>query len=36
VNPVIDRSYPLSQAADAIRYVEREHARAKVVITMGA
>ena len=34
VRPVIDRTYPLSEAAEAIRYVETEHARAKVVITV--
>ena len=34
VTPVIDRSYPLAEAADAIRYLESEHARAKVVITV--
>jgi NADPH:quinone reductase-like Zn-dependent oxidoreductase len=34
VTPVIDRTFPLSEAADAIRYVEREHARAKVVLTV--
>ncbi len=34
VTPVIDRTYPLSEVPDAIRYLEREHARAKVVITM--
>ena len=32
--PTIDRRYPLSELADAIRYVETGHARAKVVITM--
>lgn len=32
--PVIDRTYPLAEAAEAIRYVEVEHARAKVVITV--
>jgi NADPH:quinone reductase-like Zn-dependent oxidoreductase len=32
VTPVIDRTYPLSRAAEAIRYLEVEHARAKVVI----
>ncbi len=32
--PVIDRTYPLSEVPDAIRYVETEHARAKVVITV--
>jgi NADPH:quinone reductase-like Zn-dependent oxidoreductase len=34
VTAVIDRSYPLSEAPDAIRYLEREHASAKVVITV--
>ncbi len=32
--PVIDRSYSLSEGAQAIRYLEMEHARAKVVITI--
>jgi NADPH:quinone reductase-like Zn-dependent oxidoreductase len=32
VKPVIDRHYPLAQTADAIRYVETERARGKVVI----
>ena len=31
--PVVDRTYSLDQVPDAIRYVETEHARAKVVIT---
>lgn len=30
---VIDRQYPLAQAADAIAYVQEGHARAKVLIT---
>ena len=34
ITPVIDRTYPLSQAADAIRYLEKGHARGKVVITV--
>jgi NADPH:quinone reductase-like Zn-dependent oxidoreductase len=34
MKPIIDRTYPLSEAAEAIRYVEVEHARAKVVITV--
>jgi NADPH:quinone reductase-like Zn-dependent oxidoreductase len=35
VTPVIDRTYPLSQIAEAIRYLEQGHARGKVVITVG-
>ena len=34
VKPVIDRTYPLSQIADAIRYLEQGHARGKVIITV--
>jgi NADPH:quinone reductase-like Zn-dependent oxidoreductase len=34
VVPVIDRCYPLSEVPEAIRYVEEEHARGKVVITV--
>jgi NADPH:quinone reductase-like Zn-dependent oxidoreductase len=34
VKPVIDRTYPLSQAADAIRYLEQGHARGKIVVTV--
>jgi NADPH:quinone reductase-like Zn-dependent oxidoreductase len=34
VTPVIDRSYPLSEVPDAIRYLEEGHARGKVVITV--
>jgi NADPH:quinone reductase-like Zn-dependent oxidoreductase len=33
LKPVIDRTYPLSEAAEAVRYVELGHARGKVVIT---
>ena len=33
VTPAIDRTYPLSDAADAFRYLENGHAREKVVIT---
>ena len=32
VRPVIDRTYPLTKAADAMRYLEEGHARGKVVI----
>ena len=34
VAPVIDRRYPLSEVAEAIRYLEEGHARGKVVITV--
>jgi NADPH:quinone reductase-like Zn-dependent oxidoreductase len=34
VIPVIDRTYKLSEAAEAMRYFEEGHARGKVVITM--
>lgn len=32
ITPVIDRTYPLRETAEAIRYLEDGHARAKVVI----
>ncbi len=35
VTPAIDRAYPLSETAEAMRYVQEEHARGKVVITVG-
>jgi NADPH:quinone reductase-like Zn-dependent oxidoreductase len=34
VTPVIDRSYALSQAPEAIRYLKEGHARGKVVLTV--
>ncbi|NIK62378.1 NAD(P)-dependent alcohol dehydrogenase [Kribbella shirazensis] len=34
LTPVLDRTYPLSAAAEAIRYVEAGHARGKVVISV--
>lgn len=34
VKPVIDRTYPLSEVPDAIRYLEEGHARGKVIITV--
>ena len=34
VTPVIDRTYPLAEAADAIRYVETGHTQGKVVVTV--
>jgi NADPH:quinone reductase-like Zn-dependent oxidoreductase len=32
--PVIDRRYPLSQAADALRYLAEGHAQGKIVLTV--
>jgi len=34
VTPVIDRHYGLSEVPEAMRYLEQEHARGKVVITL--
>jgi NADPH:quinone reductase-like Zn-dependent oxidoreductase len=34
ITPVVDRSFPLSEVPEAIRYVERGQARGKVVITI--
>jgi NADPH:quinone reductase-like Zn-dependent oxidoreductase len=34
VTPVIDRTYPLSEVPEAIRYLEEGRARGKVVINM--
>jgi NADPH:quinone reductase-like Zn-dependent oxidoreductase len=33
VVPIIDRRYPLSETAEAVRNLEEGHARGKVVIT---
>jgi NADPH:quinone reductase-like Zn-dependent oxidoreductase len=32
--PVIDRSYPLGEVPEALRYLEEGHAKGKVVITV--
>jgi NADPH:quinone reductase-like Zn-dependent oxidoreductase len=34
IPPVIDRSYPLSETAEALRYLEKGPARGKVIITV--
>ena len=34
VTPVIDRTYPLSEVPEAIRYLETGRARGKVIITV--
>lgn len=36
VTPVIDRTYPLSEAAAAFAYLDEGHARGKVVIAVGS
>lgn len=36
LKPVIDRSYPLAQAADAMRYLEAGHVRGKVALVPAA
>jgi NADPH:quinone reductase-like Zn-dependent oxidoreductase len=34
LTPVVDRTYPLRETAEAVRYLEGRHARGKVVITV--
>lgn len=34
VTPIVDRTYPLSETGEAFQYLEKDHARGKVVITM--
>ncbi len=34
LTPVIDRRYKLSEAAEALQYLEAGHARGKVVLTV--
>ena len=34
LRPVIERTYPLAEAADAIRFIESEHPGGKVVLTV--
>ena len=34
LTPVIDRIYPLSEAPQAIRYLEQGHTRGKIVLTV--
>ena len=34
ITPVVDRTYPLSEVPDAIRYLEEGHAQGKIIITV--
>ena len=34
ITPVVDRRFPLDAAADAVRYMETEHTRGKLVVTV--
>ena len=34
LTPVIDRTYPLAEVPEAIRYLQEGHAQGKVVITL--
>jgi NADPH:quinone reductase-like Zn-dependent oxidoreductase len=34
ITPVIDRTYPLSEVPDAIRYLEEGYAQGKIIITV--
>ena len=36
IKPVIDKRYPLSETAQALRYLGEGHARGKVVITVAS
>jgi NADPH:quinone reductase-like Zn-dependent oxidoreductase len=36
VTPVIDRTFPLAETPEAIRYLEAGHARGKVIVEVGA
>lgn len=36
LTPVVDRAFDLAQGADAVRYVETEHARGKVLLTVSS
>ena len=36
IKPVIDRSYPLSEAAEAMRYLDAGHVKGKIVLAVGS
>jgi NADPH:quinone reductase-like Zn-dependent oxidoreductase len=36
LTPVVEKTYPITQTADALRYLEQGHARGKIVITLAS
>jgi len=34
VTPVLDRTYPLAETAEALRYLDQGHARGKVIVVV--
>jgi len=36
VTPVIDRTYPLHETPEAMRYLEESHPKGKVVVAVGS
>jgi NADPH:quinone reductase-like Zn-dependent oxidoreductase len=34
ITPIIDRTYPLREVPEAIRYLEEGHARGKIIISV--
>jgi NADPH:quinone reductase-like Zn-dependent oxidoreductase len=34
LTPAIERTYPLAETADALRFIESEHPRGKIVLTV--
>jgi NADPH:quinone reductase-like Zn-dependent oxidoreductase len=34
IRPILERTYPLAETIDAIRHLETEHARAKLVVSL--
>jgi D-arabinose 1-dehydrogenase-like Zn-dependent alcohol dehydrogenase len=34
IAPTVERTYPLSEAAEAIRHLQVEHVRARIVVTV--
>ena len=34
LRPVVDRTFPLSEVPEAIRYMEEGHSRGKIIVTV--